>query len=126
MFKEAGEVRVGDCSSCGGVWLDGPGMLDLLIASPRTLGRLVGLSDGVRDRPEPAHCPQCHALMRVEAGKSGVRYDVCDEHGVWFDAGELAAALRYAGVSAADAGSRVDEPFADVIARLERRWPFGR
>jgi hypothetical protein len=44
---------------------------------------------------------------------------------VWFDAGELAAALRFAGVTAGDASAPArDEPFAQVIARLGRRWPF--
>ena len=52
-----------------------------------------------------------------------MRYDVCDEHGVWFDAGELSAVLRYAGVTKAGAETP-DEPFAEVLTRLERRWPF--
>jgi Zn-finger nucleic acid-binding protein len=127
-IKDAGDVRIGDCATCAGAWLDGPGLLDLLIASPRTLGRLAGSDEEVRDRHEPAPCPQCKATMRVETGTSGVRYDVCEEHGVWFDAGELSAVLRHAGISAKDAESRVDEPFARVVERMARRdgsW-FGR
>ena len=117
-------MRVDVCHTCGGIWLDGAGMLDLLIASPRTLGRLAGAATEVSDSPEPAPCPQCRTVMRVEAGKSGVRYDVCDEHGVWFDAGELAVVLRFVGGEQGHPEAR-EEPFGQVIARLQRRWPWG-
>ena len=33
-------------------------------------------------------CPVCGAEMLVET-VNGVRVDVCDEHGMWLDAGEL-------------------------------------
>lgn len=33
-------------------------------------------------------CPVCGARLRVEA-KKGVAIDVCDEHGMWLDQGEL-------------------------------------
>lgn len=39
----------------------------------------------------PRTCPTCGAAMskRVFAYESGVTTDVCDEHGVWLDQGEL-------------------------------------
>ena len=43
------------------------------------------------------HCPVCDVLMnrRVFARMSGVVVDVCRQHGVWFDAGELAAVVQF-------------------------------
>jgi Zn-finger nucleic acid-binding protein len=46
-------------------------------------------------------CPVCKRLMVVERNQ-GVAVDVCREHGVWFDLGELPTLL-----ARARAGSRV-------------------
>jgi Zn-finger nucleic acid-binding protein len=44
-------------------------------------------------RPEPIPerallCPVCGSALRVEA-RDGIAVDVCDEHGIWLDRGEL-------------------------------------
>lgn len=53
--------------------------------------------DPVTDTPEPTHgdkpCPNCGKLMQVDA-YFGVEIDVCPDHGVWLDSGELQAITR--------------------------------
>ena len=43
------------------------------------------------------HCPACKKLMNRQAfGRvSGVVVDVCQSHGVWFDAGELTQVIQF-------------------------------
>ncbi len=43
-----------------------------------------GLGEPARELP----CPLCQKPMRVES-RRGVSVDVCDEHGMWLDRGEL-------------------------------------
>ncbi|NUN49783.1 MAG: zf-TFIIB domain-containing protein [Candidatus Brocadiae bacterium] len=47
--------------------------------------------DGVR--PGRVPCPVCGRTMQVE-GKGKVTVDVCPEHGIWLDNGELDAICR--------------------------------
>ena len=37
-------------------------------------------------------CPVCGRAMDLER-RRGIAVDVCDDHGVWFDAGEFEAAM---------------------------------
>jgi len=37
-------------------------------------------------------CPVCGATMRVDS-RNGITIDVCDEHGIWLDSGELDTVL---------------------------------
>lgn len=102
----AAATTISECHGCAGVWLDVTAFrlladrardaevddpaLDLPDASPAL------------DRPSGAHgfyrkCPRCSALMnrRNFAQRSGVVIDACKEHGIWFDASELGAILRW-------------------------------
>ena len=36
----------------------------------------------------PARCPDCSAEMKI-GYRAELRYDVCERHGVWLDAGEI-------------------------------------
>ncbi len=38
-------------------------------------------------------CPVCGEALQIDA-KSGVSIDVCPEHGIWLDAGELDAIVK--------------------------------
>ena len=97
------------CTGCGGIWLDSAtttrveqtldtqtvqvgeiaaGLCDLREHVPRD-------SRGLSQNPSPPHeasppCPICTTAMRsyVVPG-SDVEVDACDEHGTWFDRGEL-------------------------------------
>ena len=120
--RASGELRVASCRGCGGVWIDGPGMLALFGASDAELRALASRDAGPpRDRDEPAPCPRCRVTMRREVGASGVAYDSCGRHGLWFDRGELAAMLRWAGAGVpepASAAETAKEPLARLLRSL--------
>lgn len=94
------DLDVDECDACGGFML-----------SPNAIDRIVAAKDNATDLrlALPAHprvvetavhyvrCPVCSETMNRKAfGRiSGVVVDVCAEHGVWFDAGELAAVLAF-------------------------------
>ncbi|HEY1537294.1 MAG TPA: zf-TFIIB domain-containing protein, partial [Polyangiaceae bacterium] len=63
-----------------------------------TYSRPSPLSDPVRYRK----CPACGEPMQRKnfAGASGVVLDVCPEHGLWFDRGELATIMTFAATGA--------------------------
>ena len=53
------------------------------------------------EKPRPVSyikCPECRRLMnrKVFGVRSGVAVDVCRDHGVWLDAGELGRILKWA------------------------------
>jgi Zn-finger nucleic acid-binding protein len=97
---DAGDLSLRSCHACGGVFL-APDALHRISAS-RELP--VTLREELPDRPRTAEgpvrylsCPDCAKSMnRRNFGRiSGVIVDVCRDHGVWFDAGELAAVLAF-------------------------------
>lgn len=93
---ERAHETVHQCESCHGVWVD-RGLIERLekqLASAPPPPSAVGLPAEVRGlAPAPPRdyhlpCAVCGSLMDVKAG-GGVVLDVCREHGVWFEAGEL-------------------------------------
>src|ERR1019366_9286012 len=68
-------------------------------------------------------CPLCHVIMnRVNFGKrSGVIVDVCKEHGVWFDRGEITQAIEFVAKGGLEAGARVDETGRDAKSQSFRQ-----
>ncbi len=96
-------VELDYCPGCAGVWLDS-GELELVGARAGALqpGLLAALEAGAGRRPEgrPRRCPVCRKRMReVQTETSpSVVVDRCQGgHGLWFDSGELDAAVRAAG-----------------------------
>ena len=95
-----GDLGVEECDACGGLFL-----------APQTMDRLVAARDMPTNlrlhlpkralKGETAvrylFCPVCGKSMNRQAfGRvSGVVVDVCKGHGVWFDAGELAAVIEF-------------------------------
>jgi Zn-finger nucleic acid-binding protein len=94
------DMAFSTCAACGGVFVP-----------PETMNRVASsreaptdLRAAIPDRPmvrEKAvrylRCPTCEKTMnrRVFARVSGIIVDVCREHGVWFDAGELPAVIEF-------------------------------
>lgn len=82
-----------------GAWIQEPQLVAITIdkkdeASPEAEVEAIGYS--VSDKAElaegPFHtCPVCANTLRKDIWKygSGIVIDVCDEHGIWVDAGEL-------------------------------------
>jgi Zn-finger nucleic acid-binding protein len=91
-------VEIDHCLSCGGTWLD-TGELDRIAeiagAPSVDLARLVsGAREGKRTR---RRCPRCPAKLREIPlpGDPPVLADRCPRgHGLWFDRGEMVAAIR--------------------------------
>lgn len=106
--RALGEERltVLECSHCAGLWLGGPAFQHLEErARERALTWTPERTSPSRERVdlgnarEPLYrpCPDCKKLMnrRNYGRRSGAIVDVCSEHGVWFDLGELEHILSW-------------------------------
>jgi Zn-finger nucleic acid-binding protein len=95
IILELNQVEIDYCNSCKGIWLD-KGELDLIFSK----------SDEKKNNdyfiPKPDHqeikrrCPNCKKKMeKVEFENSGIILDQCtNNHGHWFDNGELKSLLK--------------------------------
>jgi Zn-finger nucleic acid-binding protein len=94
---EIEEVEIDHCLACGGVWLDA-GELELLLATSANKNELMAtLAADVEGKERSIRCPICSKkLDKILVGKDReVRLDKCPEdHGLWFDQGELLDVLR--------------------------------
>lgn len=117
------ELSVLECGSCGGLWLGSRAFRILEdrarekerdYALPGTEAGPSGGGSLKQQGPMYRPCVECGQLMarRNYARKSGVIIDVCRDHGMFFDAGELARILhwiREGGLSRTEALGRLDE-----------------
>ena len=94
---ERAHGTVHQCLRCHGVWVERELIERLEKAMASDPPSAVGLPAEARGLPPPNQslardfhlpCAVCDALMDVKAG-GGVVLDVCREHGIWFEAGEL-------------------------------------
>ncbi len=97
------------CSSCGGLWVDSRTVESIMRDRPQAIetgvkpdlatgnAENVGLLTGEFKGRVYVPCPQCKKIMTPQnyARSSGVIVDVCREHGIWFDAGELNKILDF-------------------------------
>lgn len=108
------DLEVLDCAGCAGLFVDleamhrlkSPEGRELRLALPK---RVRVAESEVRYLP----CPSCGTTMnRTVFGRmSGVIVDVCPDHGVWFDAGEINAVIDFiesGGVERAERKARED------------------
>ena len=111
--KRIGKANIDLCEQCGGTWV-GHAAMERLVSKRKRAGRSLqdlearggqrGIAQGPvwrfrRQAPghlDPIPCPRCHRTLRLEPvrGQARVYVDVCERHGTWFDARELAAILR--------------------------------
>jgi Zn-finger nucleic acid-binding protein len=127
----AGSVAVLECGRCAGFWLGHEPFRGLVERarrevlpdgttpeSPRQVAARFGLPSGAAVPAGGGHvsfyrpCPMCGELMvrRNYAHHSGVVIDLCREHGLWFDADELARILAWVRAG----GGREPEPTASA------------
>jgi Zn-finger nucleic acid-binding protein len=97
--EEYHDVVALDCSGCHGLFLD-KSTIDKLGSPEGASLRLAFPNRPRRDEDRVVRyltCPVCHSMMNrtIFARVSGVIVDVCKEHGVWFDAGEINAILAF-------------------------------
>lgn len=82
------------CAACRGIWIAPSSVQEMAINMqiPPTLIDLPFRDEPVR---EQLRCPACSEGMQTRSLYQ-VPIDVCDKHGIWFDANELAAVLMRA------------------------------
>lgn len=116
-----------DCSACQGIFLE-KYVIDRMGTEE---GKEIRLAFPKRARaPEPTpvryiECPTCHRLMNrtIFAKMSGVIVDVCKDHGVWFDAGEINAVVEFVEKGGlARAEKRAREEHDAAAASLKAAW----
>jgi Zn-finger nucleic acid-binding protein len=121
-------VSVLECPHCAGIWL-GQEVFRLVADRSRAdkVCEELAASDGGTHRPPTANeaaggmryrrCPVCrkHMNRRNYGKRSGVIVDSCKHHGIWFDATELGAILRWIKRGGEERSARKDE--CDARAR---------
>jgi len=97
VILELNQVEIDYCTNCKGIWLD-RGELDLIFST----GDKKEIAKSFSARPEfdevKRRCPICKKKMdKVEFENSGIILDRCtNNHGLWFDRGELKSLLKSA------------------------------
>jgi Zn-finger nucleic acid-binding protein len=98
------DMVVDECVACHGLWLDHVAVKRIVTdrQQARAESLLGALPSTLKYEPQPAgkmyiKCPACLVVMnrRLFAAGSGVVVDICREHGVFFDIGELPRIIDY-------------------------------
>ncbi len=114
------------CESCHGLFFDNLELEELIQSRVKTstninYKKIQELNNNPRyvDIVTYRHCPVCKKIMnRINyAKKSGVIMDVCSEHGIWLDPGELTQILEYSHL----ANTVPKEPIAKK-AKLNKKY----
>jgi Zn-finger nucleic acid-binding protein len=121
-FKGEGGV-LHDCGRCGGQFVD-HALLEALLAGRERYGQAAPHKPprhNPLDSPvRYVRCPACLEIMtRKNFGRvSGIIVDVCRQHGMWFDVGELPRVLAFAEAGGlALAREKEIEARAELMAR---------
>ena len=95
-------VHIRECVHCGGFWASVREFEELCSSSERqaaVLGFMGSYAHPISNPPAVSYvpCPECEQLMNRSnfARSSGVIIDMCRDHGVWFDAGELPKIIEF-------------------------------
>ncbi len=126
-------ISVLECPRCAGLWLSREGFEVVADRSrDRTLPDQVlrGNPAALRADTHPMagksgfyrQCPTCHKPMnrRNFGRRSGIVVDTCKEHGIWFDAQELGAILKWIRQGGEQRVKRQQQDEARHVERLER------
>jgi Zn-finger nucleic acid-binding protein len=124
-------ISLAECERCGGIWSDVATFEKICSEKEEQSAALSFL--GKRQQNESAKipvnyvpCPRCKQLMNRSnfARSSGVIVDLCKEHGVWFDAGELPKIIEFidgGGLTRAREKEKIDLDAEREKIREERR-----
>ena len=91
------DVELSACSGCGGIWV-GNASARRVLSQPEEIfvemaTRAGNNATARATRAEDRICPECPAVLD-KTRTHGVELDLCQEHGTWFDAYELATLVR--------------------------------
>ena len=104
IILELNQVEIDYCNSCKGIWLDS-GELELIFSNSDQ--KSVGDSFAPKSNHQEVgrRCPNCKKKMeKVEFENSGIILDRCsNNHGLWFDNGELKSLLK----TSADSNNKI-------------------
>ncbi len=97
-----GSTTICGCTTCEGLWV-GAATFESICADRESQACVLGFLDKRTVRSQPltkvnyVPCPDCGQLMNRNnfAKTSGVIVDICKQHGVWFDADELPAIIKF-------------------------------
>lgn len=96
------KISLRECDRCDGVWSDAETFEKICLDHDERSAALTyfGSREQATQSKDPIRyvpCPQCKQLMNRSnfAHSSGVVVDLCKEHGVWFDAGELPKIVEF-------------------------------
>jgi Zn-finger nucleic acid-binding protein len=116
------------CKPCGGAWID-PSTLErlrnerddkLADLARRAIGMLAPKD---QNRSRAMTCPDCRKpLQRLPFGDAGDAYDVCAEHGAFFDYQELGAFI--AAETERRSGPMNDSDLENAGLKRGWRWPW--
>jgi Zn-finger nucleic acid-binding protein len=97
VILELNQVEIDYCSVCKGIWLD-RGELDLIfsVKEKKEISDLFSVKNDFDETKR--RCPICKKKMdKVEFENTGIIIDRCiNNHGLWFDSGELKSLLKTA------------------------------
>jgi Zn-finger nucleic acid-binding protein len=114
--------RTERCARCDGAWIHEDVLVGMLQETASAVVLLPWLPREPRAAPEPEQPRSCAVCARpmqpVSLGT--VPLDRCAEHGVWFDASELADVLRHAKEFKADPSKHPDDHRAGLLGVLGR------
>ncbi len=124
---QLGTIRVSECAECGGLWVD-PAVLQTLCndrehhtAVIATLSSRAAPRSTIADIVRYVPCPTCAKLMNRTnfSHISGVIIDVCRNHGIWLDRGEMEHIIAFVESGGlAKQREREIEQLADETRRL--------
>lgn len=126
-----GTFYIERCDRCLGLFFD-PGELEHVLdvstqppdqADRELLNAMVEEGHINQGRPvKYVKCPVCHELMnrKVYGAKSGVIVDICRDHGVWLDGGELAQLVKWANAGGLKLDAETRQRDAESEARRKR------
>ena len=97
-------VETDECPSCGGIWVDRVEEKEVLEMEPMVFTaddvncfRKMYKSVGKQEEIRYFKCPRCQQMMwrKNYMSHSGIIVDKCNEHGTFFDKGELEKAMEF-------------------------------
>ena len=111
--------RTERCGKCDGAWIHEDVLVGMM---QETASAMVFLPWMPREAGEPEQARPCAVCARPMQPVSlgAVALDRCVDHGVWFDATELAAVLKHAKEFKANPSQRPDDHREGLLAVLAR------